>query len=306
MTPFRAAQLVLVLAAVCGAQQHPTTDPRDAKDPRDATDPRNSADPRGKPLPAGGDQLSALQGKELYDALYATGDENRLAAAFKQDGWNILGYVDKHCEGWLALLEAGEDKKEDGRAKIAAMQAKGRKLAAIADRALGDTRFTTYVENFYGWNADQQKSFREGQALYHQAETIIGEAASAQAMLAAVTPLRQSLERSRPIGDTWGQCMALAALGHVQEQNNQLNEAYATMVDAVRLGREIRDLDSVWEGLGVQYEVSGRNMQYQPAKDALQDQYLIALDLKDEKVQQQVTHKLVELEQIFSNQLTPH
>jgi hypothetical protein len=56
----------------------------------------------------------------------------------------------------------------------------------------------------------------------------------------------------------------------------------------------------------VQYEVSGRNMQYQPAKDALQDQYLIALDLKDEKVQQQVTHKLVELEQIFANQLIPH
>jgi hypothetical protein len=306
MTPFRAAPLVLVLAAVCAAQQHPSTDPRDAKDPRTVIDPRNSEDPRGKPLPPGADQYAPLEGSNLYDAIYAAGDENRLVTAFKADGWNILGYIDKHCEGWLALLEAGEDKKEDGRAKIAAMQAKGRKLAAIADRALGDTRFTAYVENFYGWNPDQQKSFREGQALFHQAETVIGEADSAQAMLAAVTPLRQSIDRSRTIGDTWGQSMALAALGRVQEQNNQLSEAYATMNDAVRLGREIRDLNSVWEGLGVQYEVSGRQMQYQPAKDALQDQYLIALDLKDEKVQQQVTHKMVELEQIFANQLTPH
>jgi hypothetical protein len=309
MKPYRAAPLLLVLAALCSgllaapstrAQQPPTPDPRDVKDPREAKDPRTAGDPRGTPLPAGGDQFSALEGKALYDALYASGNEGRLAAAFKADGWNILGYIDTHCEGWLALLEQGADQKEEGKQKILEMQTKGRSLAATADRALGDTRFTAYVQNFYGWNAEQRKAFREGQALFKQAEGILAAANSPQEALAAVTPLRQSLERSRPLGDTWGQSMALAVLGRVQEQNDQLPEAQATMGDAVRLGREIRDLDSVWNGLAVQYQAGARARQYDAAKAALQEQYLIALDLQDEKIQQKVQHQLLELDQIFT------
>jgi len=300
MKPYRAASLVLVLAAVCAAQQPPSTDPRNVPDPREVQDPRKAADPRGEPLPPGGDQFSVLEGKELYDALYAKGEQTRLAVAFKENGWNILGYIDTHCEGWLALLEDGQDKTEAGKQKILELQTKGRDVARIADLALGDTRFSAYVQNFYGWSADQRKAFREGQALFKQAETILGAAASPQEALQAVTPLRQSIERSRPLGDTWGQSMALSALGRVQEQNNQLAEAASTMNDAVRLGREIRDLDSVWNGLGVQYQVGARQNRYEEAKAALQEQYLIALDLKDDKTQKKVQHQLVELEQIFS------
>ena len=299
MKTLSAAMLVLALAAVGEAQQKPTPDPRDVQDPREAKDPRNAADPRGEPLPPGGDQFSVLQGKELYDALYAKGEQTRLAMAFKEDGWNILGYIDMHCEGWLALLEKGEDQSEKGKQKILEIQAKGRDLAAIADRALGDTRFSAYVQNFYGWNAEQRKAFREGQALYKQAETILAAAASPQEALQAVTPLQQSIARSRPLGDTWGQSMALSALGRVQLDNQQLSAASATMNDAVRLGREIRDLDSVWNGLGVQYQANAREKRYEQAKAALQEQYLIALDLQDEAIQKKVQHQLVELEQIF-------
>lgn len=299
MKTFCAAMLVLALAAVAEAQHKETPDPRNVPDPRESQDPRKTPDPRGEPLPPGGDQFSALEGKELYDALYAQGEETRLALAFKEDGWNILGYIDMHCEGWLALLEQGQDQTDAGKKKILEIQTKGRALAGIADRALGDTRFSAYVQNFYGWDADQRKAFREGQALFKQAETVLAAASSPQEALQAVTPLRQSIERSRPLGDTWGQSMALSALGRVQAENNQLTEAGATMNDAVRLGREIRDLDSVWTGLGVKYQTNARQNRYEDAKSALQEQYLIALDLKDEAIQKKVQHQLVELEQIF-------
>jgi hypothetical protein len=299
MKMFRAAMLVLALAAVSAAQQEPLSpDPRDVPDPRETKDPRKVEDPRGKPLPPGGDQYSALQGKELYDALYAEGQETRLVAAFKEDGWNILGYIDSHCENWLALIEKGQDQNEAGKQKLLALQTKGRDLAGIADRALGDTRFSAYVQNFYGWNAEQRKAFREGQALYKEADTILAAAQSPQAALQAVTKLRQSIERSRPLGDTWGQSMALSVLGRIQLDNEQLAEATATMNDAVRLGREIRDLDSVWSGLGVKYQANARQGRFEDAKSALQEQYLIAMDLQDEATQKKVQHQLVELEQI--------
>ena len=305
----RTATLVLLLAGVCAGQQHPGTDPRDVpdprtvKDPRPTTDPRTATDPRDTGATATGTGGGAqVQGDLLWDSLYASGDEARLATAFKQSGWSILHYVDKHCEGWMSLLEHDAEKSAEGKQKLADMQTKGRKLAAIADRALGDTRFSAYVENFYGWNADQRKSFREGQALYKQGEQIMSEAATPEEQLRALTPLRQSLEHSRPLNDTWGQSMALAAIGRVQELNGQTTEANATMDEARRLGREIRDLSSVWDALAVQYEIAAGDLQYQPAKDALQEQYLIAMDLGDEKTQQLVTRQMVELDKL----LGPH
>jgi len=307
----RAATMLLLLGGVCAAQQHPATDPRDVNDPRGSTDPRTSTDPRVAKDPrdeetagvaAANGAYSKLQGDTLYDALYAAGDENRLATAFKQNGWTILHYIDKPCEGWMSLLERDADKSDEGKQKLAEMQARGRKLAAIADRALGDTRFSAYVESFYGWNADQRKSFREGQALYKQGEAVMNEAGTPQGQLAALTPLEQSLAHSRPLDDIWGQSMALAAIGRIQELNDQQNDANATMEQARQLGRQIRDLSSVWDALAVRYEIAVHDSQYQAAKDALQEQYLIAMDLGDEKTQQTVTRQLVELEKI----LGPH
>ncbi|HEX5012291.1 MAG TPA: hypothetical protein VFY71_18025 [Planctomycetota bacterium] len=324
MTPLRAALTILVLAGTLAAQQPypqgpkpmpptpapapkppkpappakpklPESDPRNVPDPRDVPDPRKAADPRGTPQ----DPYAQLEGEALYDALYDAGEDGRLAQVLKEDGWNILAYIDKHCEGWMALLENGADQTPEGKAKLEEMQAKGLKLAALADNALGDTRFTSYVTNFYAWDADQRKSFREGQDLYRKGAQLAAEAKSPQEAQYAMTSLQQSLEHSRPLSDTWGQSMTLSLMGRVQKANGMTDVAAGTMAQARELGRQIRDLPSVWDALAIQYEIAVARRQYQPARTALQEQYLITVDLKDEQAGALITQQLVELDKIL-------
>jgi hypothetical protein len=325
MTPLRAALTALVLAGSLAAQQPypepkpqpptptpqptapkpkpaqppkpklPASDPRNVPDPRDVPDPRKTSDPRGTPQ----DPYAQLEGEALYDALYSAGEDGRLAQVLKEDGWNILGYIDKHCEGWMALLENGADQTPEGKAKLAEMQAKGVKLAALADNALGDTRFTNYVSNFYSWDADQRKSFREGQELFRKGSQLAADAKSPQEAQYAMTSLQQSLEHSRPLSDTWGESMTLSLMGRVQKANGMTDIAFGTMAQARELGREIRDLSSVWDALAVQYEIAVARQQYQAARTALQEQYLITVDLKDEAGGAMITRQLVDLEKVM-------
>jgi len=324
MTPLRAALTALVLAGSVAAQQPypepkpqppmpapaapkpapkpaapakpklPESDPRNVPDPRDVPDPRKSGDPRGTPQ----DPYGQLEGEALYDALYTAGEDGRLAQVLKEDGWNILGYIDKHCEGWLALLESGADQTPEGKAKLAEMQAKGLKLAALADNAMGDTRFTNYVTNFYSWDTEQRKSFREGQDLFRKGAQLFDEAKTPQEAQYAMTSLQQSLEHSRPLSDTWGQSMTLALMGRVQKANGMTDIAAGTMAQARELGRQIRDLSSVWDALAVQYEIAVARRQYPAARTALQEQYLITVDLKDEQAGMMITQQLVDLDKV--------
>lgn len=290
MTRPRALVALLLLVPLAAAQQQ-GSDPRDVKDPRDVPDPREAVDPRGLPQ----QPPQELQGRELYESLWATGDELRLGQAFRRDGWRILPYIDSHCEGWLALVEQGADQKEQGRRAMAELQAKGRKLAAIADQVLGDTRFTTYVHAFYGWDKAQQAAFREGQRLFAEGARLASEAETREQFDAALTPLRQSLEHSRPLSDTWGQSMALALIGRIEHETGRRPEARTSLEQARRLGREIRDLDSVFDSLGRLYEVALLLKDKPAAQAALQEQYLIAMDLGDEDLAQRVNRQLLEL-----------
>lgn len=283
---------LLLLASLAAAQQA-GGDPRDVKDPRDVPDPRNVPDPRGKPQ----EPPQELVGRELYESLWAAGDELGLAQAFRRDVWRILPYIDGHCEGWLALVEQGAAQKEEGRKAMAEMQAKGRKLAAIADQVLVDSRFSAYVEAFYGWGPEQQASFREGQRLFGEGARLAAEAETPQELDLALTPLRQSLERSRPLSDTWGQSMALALIGRIERETRRYREARTTLEQARRLGREIRDVDAVFDSLGMLYELALLDKDKDAALSALQEQYLIAVDLGDAKLSEKLSRQMVELAQ---------
>ena len=282
------------------SDDRPSTDPRDVKDPRNIGDPRDTSDPRTTK-----DPYETLEGRDLYDALYAAGEIGRLKAALHDDGWQVLPYIDSHCEGWLSMVERGAADNEEGRKAMADMQAKGRKLADLADAALGDTRFTTYVSAFYGWTPEQQKQFREGQALYHDGEKLLSTATSPVEAKRALTPLQQSYERARPLGDTWGQSMAMALIARIQADNDMDAESRATAREAERLGREIRDLGSVWTALSVTFESAVGTREYEPARDSLQSQYLIARALNDEETADKVMRQLIDLNISFNMPTKP-
>jgi hypothetical protein len=290
-----ACSAVLALLTANAGAQLKTSDPRNGVDPRVGEDPRKGDDPRGEPK----DPYAQLTGKDLYEAALKAGDDTRLRQAFHDEGWQILSFIDSHCEGWLALKESGALATEDGKKQSDDMQATGRKLAAMADEVLGNTRLVNYVTSFYGWNDEQQKRFREGQKLYKQGATLAHEARTPEEAMNAISPLQQSLGDARALGDTWGQSMALALIGRIQADNKLYPESTATMKEAVKLGREIRDLDSVWAGLAVQYETAIAQQAYEPAHEALQEQYLLAKDLNDTQTEEKIVKQLVELDKAF-------
>jgi hypothetical protein len=292
MSPARAALLLLLLSGTSLRAQTDAVDPRQVDDPRTTKDPRAQGDPRE----VAADPLDSLPGPRLYDALYDAGQEARLAAAFRENAWTILAYIDGYCEAWLAMVERGDGETEKGRERIAELQAKGRRLALLADNAIVTSRFGLYVETFYTWNSEQQRLLREGQALYRDAIQLIRTAPSTAAAQAAMTPLNQALSRARQIGDAWGQAMALAAIGNLQAGAGLLPEAQATLGEALRIGREIRDLDSVWDALSLRYEAAMRTHDDVRAGEALQEQHVIAQDVGDEAVVQRVMQQLVNLE----------
>jgi hypothetical protein len=285
----------LSLLAGGAAAQTKETDPRHGEDPRTGADPHKGQDPRA----AEKDPYAELEGRELYDALLAAGEEGRLRQVFRDDAWQILGYIDSHCEGWLALKERGALATEEGAKQAADMQATGRKLAEMADQVLGDTRLVAYVTSFYGWNDEQQKRFREGQKLFREGASLYREAKSPAEAMNAISPLQQSLGHARALGDTWGQSMALSLIGRVEADNRHYTESTAALKEAVRIGREIRDIDAVWGGLGALYETAIAEKAYEPARDALQEQYLVAKELNDVATAERIVKQLVDLDTAF-------
>jgi plasmid maintenance system antidote protein VapI len=283
--------LVLLLGGGLQAQND-EVDPRLTEDPRETRDPRMESDPREVAI----DPLEAPPGPMLYDALYDAELEVRLATVFRENAWSLLSYIDGYCEAWLAMVERGDLETESGRARVEEVKAKGRRLALMADTAIGTSRFGLYVETFYAWNDGQQQLLREGQALYRDAIQQMRSAPSVQAAQTALTPLHQALSRARQISDTWGQAMALAAIGNLQASGGMLPEAHATLGEALRLGREIRDLDSVWDALSLRYELAMATRDYDRAAEALLEQHVIAQDVGDEAVVARVMQQLVNLE----------
>jgi hypothetical protein len=288
------AAMAVLLTGLAGAQTK-ESDPRFGEDPRKGKDPRTGDDPRATAK----DPYEGLEGKELLDALVKAGDDARLGEAFREQGWQILGYIDGFCEGWLALKERGALDTETGKKEADEMQATGRRLAVLADQVLGDTRLVAYVTSFYGWSDEQQKRFREGQKLYRDGATLVRQAKSPLEAAEAISPLQQSLGHARALGDTWGQSMALSLIGRVQADNREFQASTATMREAVAVGREIRDLDAVWNGLGTLYENSIEERAYEPAREALQEQYLLAKELGDVGTAEKIVKQLVELDTAF-------
>ena len=280
-----------------GGEGPKSDDPRDVPDPRDAKDPRRANDPRDRD--AEPDPFGKLEGRELYEALLAKGETGRLKVEFKADQWELLPYIDSHCEGWLALVENGAAATPEGQQKLDAMQAKGRQLAEWADQVLQDSRFTQYVTNFYGWTPEQQKEFREGQKLFGEGARKAQAARSPEEMMLALTPLQQSLDRARRLGDTWGQSMALTVMANVQSQTGHDQEAFVAAGEAARIGREIRDLSSVWTGLEVTYTRSMATNDFERARDALRQQYLVAVDQGDEESQEGITKQLLLVDKLI-------
>ena len=296
--PLGLAALALFALAAPAAGQSDETDPRYAKDPRVAeTDPRERADPRQADVDAQASRRNEqLTGAALYDDLFERGEFGDLGRAINDRPWELLPYLDGLCEEWLGLESPPGNSAPPTAERAAALRDKIERVAALADRGIGDTAFVAWTARVLAWNAAQVEAYREAQALYVEALALFGNAETVEATKAALTPLQRALDRLRPLGTTWETTMSLTLIGRIQMANHELAAARSTMADALKQGRSLRDLDAVWNGLSVMYDSALADGNFDVAIELLKDQYRISLETGDEATAQQVVSRLVALD----------
>lgn len=300
-----AAGLVLMLGAVAAAQDR-EQDPRWGRDPRESADPRLGEDPRigDDPRETPADPYTTLEGVDLFEALFDAGETGRLKIAMRENAWSLLPYIDGYCRRWLTMAEHLDDPAMITDAYLAQLQEtadKGRQLAEMADASLGDTRFGAYVERVHSWSAEERAQFKEEQSLYDLAMKIYRSAQTPAETAAALTPLNQALHHARVLGDMWGEASAYMMIARVQAAQGHARECSRNVSHAIRVGRQIRDMDAVWEGLALSYEASVILQSWEPAREALKDQYLISLEVGDEETTEEVMLRLVEFDQFLQD-----
>ncbi len=277
-------------------------DPRDAEDPRGLGDPRDAGDPREAERKPGVDEVvTPLEGEELFDELYASGNLAELSVALSEDAWGLSLYIADQCEQWLKQ-SAGLPKTPSPERDAAQVQEdKAREFARLADASLGDTRFGFAADTLLSLNKTDRALHAEQRALLRQAESLLDVAGSRAETLPALTPLRQSLSRAQELQDLWGQGHCLELIGHIQALNGRSADARSTMLEAVRIGRSVRDLDAVWNGLSVITETSMRQQDFHSAKEALQEQHGLSLEIGDLSTARQVLEQLVQLDEYMGS-----
>lgn len=121
----------------------------------------------------------------------------------------VLTTIDADLEGSLKLREKSP---EPDLAKIAAMHERALWGAEIAFEASGHPIFRDYAASFVGWNAEEQKRFRAGQAAYGRALKALEEKKHADALAAAT----ECMQLAAPLGDWWGAAMGCDAIATAQ------------------------------------------------------------------------------------------
>jgi tetratricopeptide (TPR) repeat protein len=173
---------------------------------------------------------------QRYHALAAAGDGAGLAALWQGNPDLVLPVIDADLEGSLKLRESSETPDEQA---IAALQARALFGARAAEQASGHPILVDYAASFVGWDAEQQRRFRAGQAAFGRARQA-ARAADHAAALAAATECRELAE---PLGDWWGTAMGLGAEGQALAALGRHEEALVALARA-RLIHHDLGLDS--------------------------------------------------------------
>jgi hypothetical protein len=171
--------------------------------------------------PAAPAPAPAKSGKEMraqFFELAGKKDHDACLALWKANPGAVLPSIDADLEG---SLKAREKSSEPNMNTILDMHARALWGAQIAFEASGDPMILDYASSFVGWNDEQRKSFREGQAAFRTAMTAL-KGGDAKAALAAG---QQCLDLASELGDWWGTAMGYDAIAASQKSLGALDKA---------------------------------------------------------------------------------
>jgi len=301
-TVLAATLCLALLARPVAAQQQPSPDPRDEDDPRVVeVDPRTLVDPREADVEAQDEtRIEDLEGAALFTALQERGDLPALARSLAEAPWEALPHVEAQLKRWHGVRAGVSGPDAEAAASATALAAELARqleeLARVADEAVGDSQFVQLVDRHLSWSDSELLEYAEGQALVQEAEALIEVATAADELDRALTPLRRALALQQPLGDLAGQGRALLLVGRIESLDAGGGIDQQTLDEVLRLGRSIRDLDTVWTSLGLLYEAAIHDVDYDRAEEILVEQYQIAHETDDQGSARQVMRRLLDLQ----------
>jgi tetratricopeptide (TPR) repeat protein len=183
-----------------------------------AARPALPAPPAARATQDEGDDIAAR-----YRAAAEADDSEALAELWRANPGRILVTIDADLEGSLRLRESAPDAPDEE--AIAKLHRRALVGARVATEATGHPIFLDYASSFVGWDAGQQKQFREGQAAFGKAREALGAGDPDEAERQA----RRCIELAEPLGDWWGTAMGEAVLGRVLAQQGRLEEALVAL-----------------------------------------------------------------------------
>jgi hypothetical protein len=148
-----------------------------------------------------------------------------------------LGAIDSYLEGSLAKTEQStKDKKPVDPKELEEMHATAIFGALAADQAFGTTIFADYASSFAGFDAEQQKAFRRGQAAHGEARKALKAKKNDEALKRAT----ECRDLAQPLGDWWGTAMGLSAMGASYTALGKQAEALNAHAQAAQIYHDLR------------------------------------------------------------------
>jgi hypothetical protein len=157
--------------------------------------------------------------KQFVD-LAAKNDRAAIVALWKAHPSAALRVIDQDLEGGLAKIE--KDGNADSK-ELKEMYDRALLGARAADEALGRPIFGEYASSYVGWNAKQQKDFREGQRVSSAARKALRDKSYEDAKKSA----QQCIAITTPLGDWWGLASGYGTLADANEGLGLKEEALA-------------------------------------------------------------------------------
>jgi tetratricopeptide (TPR) repeat protein len=178
--------------------------------------------------------------RQEFESLDKSGDTAGMVELWRENPRAALHVIDSYLEGSLRLVESKGEA-----AQIAEMHARALRGAKAASEALDAPIFLDYASSFVGWNAEQQKSFRAGQAAFKAAAGAMKD----KDWEKAVAQGTECLKLARPLGDWWGTAMGLGIVGQAEAQRGNAEAALEALSQARLINHELQLLGDELECL---------------------------------------------------------
>ncbi|MED5330318.1 MAG: hypothetical protein VX916_03415 [Planctomycetota bacterium] len=254
-------------------------DPRATHDPRDISDPRSASDPRLKTTDP---RLPPQEFRHRLDALWSADVEGRLLDEIRAFQWETLEWIWDSCQRRQKILAKKDAMTPGDHETVDALSAKALSTAQLTDRALGDTRFVSWVEKILDWDEAERELYAHSQDLIRKADQQFMLGPGNTGNLSALTPLQQAYNIARLGGDVLTQARVRRRMGQLRFTHGLVFRAQADLSEALHLGRSLRDQGTVKSVLETQYAIAMEEGDLPHAIALVEEQRLLAIEGNDE------------------------